>query len=138
MPTKATATPLNWLAADIYANAAAHGFWDGSRNMGEMLMLAVRELSEALEEHRDGRPNLYYHHTPACAVSDWRLYDAGPEDPRPECTCTPKPEGVAVELVDCIIRCLDTLHSLDVDIDRIVAEKMAYNATRPRKHGKAY
>ena len=42
------------------------------------------------------------------------------------------------ELADCIIRCLDTMHSLGVDIDGVVARKMAYNASRPHKHGKAY
>ena len=47
-------------------------------------------------------------------------------------------EGVAVELADCLIRILDTMHSLDVDIDGVVARKMAYNASRPHKHGKAY
>ena len=49
-----------------------------------------------------------------------------------------KPEGVAVELADCLIRILDTMHSRDVDIDGVVARKMAYNAGRPHKHGKAY
>ena len=104
--------PLNALAQQIYDNARAKGFWEADRNLGEMLMLAVSELSEALEEHRNGAPAHYVLGT--------------------------KPEGVAVEIADCIIRCLDTMHSLDVDIDAIVAEKMAYNATRPRKHGKAY
>ena len=28
------------------------GFWDSPRNMGEMLMLIVTELSEAMEAHR--------------------------------------------------------------------------------------
>ena len=107
--------PLNALAQRIHDNARAKGFWDSEqRNFGEMLMLATSELSEALEEHRDGNPNVYY--------------DA----------LTGKPEGAAVELADCIIRVLDTMHSLGVDIDDVVAEKMAYNATRPHKHGKAY
>ena len=104
--------PLNDLAYRIHRAAEAKGFWDGERNMGEMLMLAVSELSEALEEHRAGNPPVYY--------------DDG------------KPEGLAVELVDCVIRCLDVLSSLGVNIDGIVNRKLAYNATRPHKHGKAY
>ncbi|MDO5535406.1 MAG: hypothetical protein Q4F65_12240 [Propionibacteriaceae bacterium] len=134
---------LNALAQAIHDNAESKGFWVADRNMGEMLMLAVSELSEALEEHRDGKPNEYVpYHAPGCAVSDWRLYgstDPDHPDPQPECVrddC--KPEGVAVEVADCIIRCLDILHSLGVDIDEVVARKMAYNATRPHKHGKAY
>ena len=107
--------PLNNLAAAINDNARAHGFWDADRNFGEMLMLVTSELAEALEEHRAGRPNVY------CL----------PEKPD-------KPEGVAVELADALIRILDTMHSLGVDIDAVVADKMAYNASRPFKHGKAY
>lgn len=154
---------LNGLAEQIHATASDKGFWDADRNMGEMLMLAVSELSEALEEHRAGKPAVYYpHHQPGCAVSDYRIFqkpidveahhgrlhgacvhgelrDECPSGyPDPPCTCQPKPEGVAVELADCIIRCLDTMYSLGVDIDDVVAEKMAYNATRPHKHGKAY
>lgn len=32
--------------------AKAKGFWDGKRNLGEMLMLIVTELSEAMESYR--------------------------------------------------------------------------------------
>lgn len=128
--------PLNHLAGEIFGNAAAHGFWDEDRNFGEMMMLAVSELSEALEEHRAGRQNVYYRHEPGCALADHHVYGMPGENP--DCTCTAKPEGIAVELADCVIRCLDTMHSLGVDIDAVVAEKMAYNASRPYKHGKKY
>jgi hypothetical protein len=53
-----------------------------------------------------------------------------------------KPEGWAVELVDALIRILDTLHGGDldhpVDIDHILELKMKYNESRPYKHGKSY
>lgn len=131
-------TPLAELARQIHDNARAHGFWEAERNMGEMLMLAVSELSEALEEHRAGRPPVWYQHRQPCAVQSDGLPipadELGPCSGAPVC----KPEGVAVELADCLIRCLDTMHSLGVDIDAVVAEKMAYNAARPFKHGKAY
>ena len=115
---------LNELARQINDNARSKGFWDGDRNMGEMLMLAVSELAEALEEHRAGQPAEYvpdHHH-----AAGW------------DCDGQCKPEGVAVELADCIIRCLDTMYSLGVDVDGVVARKMAYNASRPFKHGKAH
>lgn len=129
---------LNELADEINANAVAHGFWPPvGRNMGEMLMLAVSELAEALEEHRDGHPNVWFQHKAECA---WFgvLPDLATEEKPKGCACQPKPEGTAVELADNIIRSLDTLRSLNVDIDHVVRLKMDYNASRPFKHGKAY
>ena len=116
-------TDLNTLAKQIHDNAVAHGFWEGERNFGEMVALMHSELSEALDEHRNGKPNEYADHT---------------HGPGWDCDGNCKPEGVAVELADCLIRILDTMLSLDVDIDGVVARKMAYNAGRPHKHGKAY
>lgn len=104
---------LNTLASSIHANAVAKGFWDGNRPFAEQIALMHSELSEALEEHRAGRD------------PHW-LSESG------------KPEGVAVELVDCLIRILDTLAAMNMDVDALVAEKHAYNQTRPRLHGKAY
>ncbi len=49
-----------------------------------------------------------------------------------------KPEGIASEFADVIIRVLDTMQSLGVDIDAVVAQKMAYNESLPYKHNKAY
>lgn len=42
-------------AAIIQAKNAAKGFWDKPRNIGELFMLVITELSEALEAHRKGR-----------------------------------------------------------------------------------
>jgi NTP pyrophosphatase (non-canonical NTP hydrolase) len=45
----------DWQRA-VHANAKEKGFWDDERNIGEMLMLAVSELSEALEAFRKHDP----------------------------------------------------------------------------------
>lgn len=53
---------LNELAQKIHENAKAKGFWDAPRNTGEVFMLIVSELGEALEAHRKGkRANMKQH-----------------------------------------------------------------------------
>ena len=46
---------LNELAQQIHENAKAKGFWDEPRNTGEIFMLIVSELAEALEADREGK-----------------------------------------------------------------------------------
>ena len=47
----------------------------------------------------------------------------------------PIPEGIAVEMADCIIRILDWCGKEGIDIEAILEEKHAYNKTRPYRHG---
>lgn len=77
---------IDELAREIHENARSKGFWEEARNRGEMLMLVISELAEAMEEHRDGNPLIYK-------------------------TYTGKPEGILIELADAAIRILDTLYA---------------------------
>ncbi len=122
---------LNELAKDIHEMAADHGFWpDGKeRNVSEVLMLIVSEAVEAMEEHRAGR-----------GVNE-TLY----EDPNVHGLWSTakserfrKPVGVPSELADVVIRTLDACAGWGIDIEAVIAEKMAYNTTRGNKHGKSY
>jgi NTP pyrophosphatase (non-canonical NTP hydrolase) len=90
--------------------ARANGFTE--TDVGTKLMLMVSELAEALEEYRGGHPvdELYY-------------------------TESGKPEGVPMELADCIIRILSFADAHAINIGWAVKLKMEYNKTRPHKHG---
>lgn len=115
---------LNEWAACIHENAVAHGWWTGDvldgnrcgiyedvdRPLPEILMLCVCELAESMEEYRDGNPLIY----------------EGENG---------KPEGIAVEMVDCIIRILDWMGHNGVDVDEMIKKKHAYNIGRPYRHG---
>jgi hypothetical protein len=97
---------LDWLAPlaiAIHTTACEKGWWDISgpegkvavrdpslpklhtRNFGEIMMLAVSELAEALECYRTGKP----------ITEIWIEND--------------KPEGFSIEIADAVIRLLDNL-----------------------------
>ena len=107
---------LNAFAAAVHHNAIAHGWWDEERQFPEIIALCHSELSEALEEYRNGNGAIYY---PLGA-------DGEPSE---------KPEGIGVELVDCIIRILDYCAAQEIDIENLLETKHNYNRTRPYRHG---
>ena len=103
---------MNELAKKIHEDTKAHGFWNGERNFGEVIALIHSELSEALEEYRKGKE---YNET---------YYEADG-----------KPCGIPSELADAIIRILDFCGAENVDIDKIIEQKIDYNKKRPYKNG---
>lgn len=121
---------LNDLARDIHQNAVDHGWWEERRSFGEIIALCHSELSEALEEYRNGKSNLYYKCTSGKNISSGSMCGE-------ECDiCTGgKPEGIAIELADCIIRILDTCYDMGIDIEEAIRIKHEYNKTRPWRHG---
>ena len=46
-----------------------------------------------------------------------------------------KPCGIPSELADVVIRIFDFCGGNDIDLEKIILEKMEYNETRPYKHG---
>ena len=105
-------TGINEVAKEIHDNAVTHGWWDEERGFPEILALIHSEVSEALEEYRNGHgaKEVYYG------------YDE-------------KPEGIPIELADVIIRILDYCAYAGIDIDAAISEKHEYNKSRPYRHG---
>lgn len=126
---------LNELAAEIHKNAVAHGWWETEPSLPEILMLCVSELSEALEDFRDGKePDRIYELCASGGISN----NAEPCEynisENEECECL-KPEGIPVELADCIIRILDYCGHAKIDIEEAIRLKCEYNKSRPYRHG---
>lgn len=111
---------IDALAAECYRVAGEHGWWEEERTFGEVIALMHSELSEALEEYRDGRSKMEIHY-----VESQTDYGA----------VTMKPEGIAVELADVLIRIFDFCGRYNVPLGRALVEKMAYNESRPYRHG---
>ena len=117
------------LARQCYLNSKEHGFYQDVKEhksieamrsyWGNKLMLMVGEYAEAHEELRSGHTltEVYYN------------------DDKPT-----KPEGVAVEVMDGMIRSLDFFGYLLVEKgvkpSEILLEKFAYNVSREPLHGR--
>lgn len=112
---------LNAWSKKIHENAVAHGWWENERTFAEVVSLFHSELSEALEEFRAKRPMMYF----PCKSTGRLCVDGRKEEnltcgSRHENCRSEKPEGIAVELVDCVIRILDFLGHENTDIDDLM------------------
>jgi len=114
---------LNEIRDKAFNCAEKHGFHENI-NFGGTLMLIVSELSEALEADRNGK---------------WagKLGWANPDSVNPEYDKLIR-GTVEEELADAVIRICDLAGIYKIDLGWHVRAKMAYNETRPDKHGKKY
>ncbi len=93
---------------ECHLAARIKGFWEQERNVGEMLMLVVSELGEAIEAHRTGN------------------FAIGRKDTFED------------EIADAVIRLFDLCGGLGIDLEKQMEWKMAFNKGRELRHGKAY
>lgn len=98
---------------DCWQVAEDHGWHEDidDRTFVEKLALVHSEVSEALEEYRDGH------------LIDETYFDGT------------KPEGVPIELADAVIRIFDLAGIYGIDIDAAISTKQDFNRTRPFRHG---
>ena len=134
---------IKTLVAKAHENAVKHGFWEPTLPFGTAIALIHSELSEALEEERAGRALVWYKCAAGngdgtiCNPKRWIDCDMGGKEDR--CPFRhKKPEGVAVELADAVIRIADLCGHLGIDLEEVIEIKMAYNEGRPYKHGKKF
>ena len=136
---------INKFAQEIHQNAVDHGFWEGERDLGEIIALIHSEFSEALEEYRAFRPMVWYeckeveHATPKpCNPKD--EWDCLAYDEKETCKHRgKKPEGIAIELIDGCIRILDYVAWVGMSITNVdsldklmdLAPKELYNVGLP-------
>ena len=107
------------------------GFWEDRKNVGEVLMLIVSELGEALEAHRKSRKALVeLFDAKAIDRTDAEDYQADFE----QCI----KDTFEDEIADTVIRIFDMCEGFGIDLERHIELKLEYNRTRPYKHGKKY
>lgn len=101
---------LRELLREAYDIAKSKGWHDTERSFPELIALMHSELSESLESYRDNEDAIV-------------MRDDG------------KPDGYGIELADAVIRVMDACEHLGLDLESLVMTKMAYNRTRPYRHG---
>lgn len=120
---------INALQVLCHATAKEHGWWgaeaaDGGlcneRNFPEQTALQHTELSEVLEEYR--KFGMDYERF---------IYTVNSSDPQ----VATKPEGIAVEYADLLIRVFDTCERYSIPLAEALRMKMIYNESRPYLHG---
>jgi NTP pyrophosphatase (non-canonical NTP hydrolase) len=111
------ATRIKTLQSAAYATAKENGFHPEGEDGRDPVLIMSRlalihsEVSEGTEAVRDGDIGL-------------------------RITSTGKPEGLASELADTVIRCFDLAQSIGIDLEDAVLLKMEYNKSRPLRHGR--
>ena len=104
--------------------------------------LIITEASELIDEIRNGREfgEVYYSGGLACSSGDKCAQGCKMDEWEPvDVLGNPrKPEGPLSELADVVIRSLDLADEEGLDLAGMIFLKLAYNATRPHKHGKKF
>lgn len=129
---------INELIRESHETAVGKGWWEQPRTFGDQVALMHSELSEALEEFRNPQKIagdiLEFDPLTTIYVTLWgkpaTLATAAQLSNAPL-----KPEGVAAEFADVLIRIFDTCGRYHIPLAEALELKLAYNRTRPHRHG---
>jgi NTP pyrophosphatase (non-canonical NTP hydrolase) len=100
---------LNELAQNIFQANKAKGFWDKARSKETCLMLAITELSEAIEAHRKGK---------FAKVEDYKNHVEAHQEQSKYFKLFVK-DSVEDEIADTFIRLLDYLGGFNISFNTL-------------------
>lgn len=120
---------INDTAKAIHNINVEKGFWENTRNKGELLMLVVSELAEALEADRKNRYSSCKPEDIAALADDADFNESFSKHIK---------DTFEDEIADAVIRLFDMSVGLGIDLESHIEAKLRYNANRPKMHGKKY
>lgn len=135
------------LVRKAYDMAREKGFHDDDDavTVAHRLQLVAGEINEAFEELRDGHDvqDVYYSYTIELQGVKIKGISSGAVQELTGSTVeelglVAKPEGFAVEIADTVIRLFDLAGVYGFDLELLILEKMAFNSTREKRHGRAF
>jgi len=127
--------PLAILANAIHECNVKLQWADDGRTFGDDVALIHSEVSEMLEAYRDWGMKMYLKfESEGGGFSRLKPHDHQAQE-WIDSGRVPKPEGVGSEAADILIRLLDFCHRYDIDVWEEAWQKVAYNFTRPVRHG---
>ena len=117
------AKTLAEMAAEVEVVNRDKGWYDDKRTFLDSMFLLASEVIEAGEAWRE----IGFAERTRAPKCDHGAHAA--------CACLGKPDDVASELADVLIRLLDDAARNGIDLEAEYERKMAYNRTRPYRHG---
>lgn len=126
---------LNAYAKEIHEANKAKGFYDTPTETGTRLMMVVGELGEAMEALRKNKHSDvqgYLERKREILESSQGI----PTEELARCFEARMKDSYEDEVADAIIRILDLAAFEGINLETHIQEKLAYNKTRPYKHGK--
>lgn len=130
---------LKVMASEVAEVNKEKGWYEDGRTVGDDIALLHSEISEALEAFRDfgledgtkTPEQIRQHHS----IGSPHGFCNHGELPGNCKEASSKPEGVGSEMADVLIRLLDFCDRRGIDLDAEYERKIAYNRTRPFRHG---
>ena len=109
---------------------------DQTRPVGDLIALLHSEVTEAFEAYRNGEPDLWYEYPHGSGIDpEYGKTRVAVHNLETDVTHLGKPQGIASELADVLIRVLDMAEEKRIPLLQAIFDKHAYNQTRPWKHG---
>lgn len=117
------------LIKESHETAVSKGWWEGGeRSAGDQFANFHGEIAEAWEEWRKygWNPDAFLYTTFSVEGDGSQTFLMFEGD---------KPEGIAAEFADVLIRMFDTCGKYGIPLEEALRVKMAFNKSRPHRHG---